>query len=119
MTSSKPRRWRRILKRLIVTLIVLAIPLIFGVFPYLFAILVTNASTRPIDRQLTGTPAAFGAEFNDVTFHTSDGVTISGWLLPSRDKRVTIVYSHGLFRSRRELLKRAVDLWKMGYGALL
>jgi pimeloyl-ACP methyl ester carboxylesterase len=46
-------------------------------------------------------------------------VKISGWLLPSRDKHATIVYSHGLFRSRRELLDRAIDLWKLGYGALL
>ncbi|MGH9827175.1 MAG: alpha/beta hydrolase, partial [Blastocatellia bacterium] len=32
---------------------------------------------------------------------------------------VTIIYSHGLFRSRREMLERAVKLWKLGYGALL
>jgi fermentation-respiration switch protein FrsA (DUF1100 family) len=81
--------------------------------------LVTNAGTRPMDQQLTETPATFGAEFKDVEFQTSDGVTISGWLLPSREKKVTIIYSHGLFRSRRELLKRAVDLWKLGYGTLL
>ena len=116
---SKPRRWRRILKRVTLTLLVLAVVLIFGVFPYLVALLVTGAGTRPMDQQLTETPATFGAEFKDVEFHTSDGVNISGWLLPSKDKRVTIIYSHGLFRSRRELLKRAVDLWKLGYGALL
>jgi pimeloyl-ACP methyl ester carboxylesterase len=116
---SKPRRWRRILKRLTITLLVLAVVLIFGVFPYLIAMLVTNAGTRPMDQQLTETPATFGAEFKDVEFQTSDGVTISAWLLPGRDKKITIIYSHGLFRSRRELLKRAVDLWKLGYGALL
>ena len=124
MTSSKasrlkPGRWRRILKRTVLTLIALAALLIFGIFPYLVARLVTSAGTRPMDRQLTETPATFGAEFKDVEFHTSDGVTISAWLLPGKDKKATIVYSHGLFRSRRELLKRAVDLWKMGYGALL
>jgi pimeloyl-ACP methyl ester carboxylesterase len=100
-------------------LIVLAVVLIFGVFPYLFALLITNAGTRPIDRQLTENPATFGAEFKDVEFHTTDGVNISAWLLPSKGKNLTIIYSHGLFRSRRELLKRAVDLWKLGYGALL
>jgi cephalosporin-C deacetylase-like acetyl esterase len=100
-------------------LLVLAVVLIFGVFPFLVTRLVTSAGTRPMDRQLTETPATYGAQFTDVEFHTSDGVNISAWLLPSRDKKVTIVYSHGLFRSRRELLKRAVDLWKLGYGALL
>ena len=72
-----------------------------------------------MDRQLTTTPASLGAEYKDVEFQTSDGVTISGWLLPSRETGATIIYSHGLFRSRRELLDRAVELWRLGYGALL
>ena len=68
-----------------------------------------GATTRPRDRGLSDTPATYGAEFKDVEYQTADGVTISAWLLPSRDKRATIIYSHGLFRSRRELLERAVD----------
>lgn len=117
--NKKPRRWWRILKRVLLTLLVLAVILVYGVFPYLLARLVTTAGTRTADRQLTTTPADFGAEFRDVEFTTSDGVRISGWLLPSRGKQTTLVYSHGLFRSRRELLERAMDLWKLGYGALL
>jgi len=115
----KPRRWLRILKRVIVILLILAVVLVFGVFPYWFSSVITQAGTRPRDRQLTETPANFGAQFKDVEFETSDNVKISGWLLPSRDKHATIVYSHGLFRSRRELMERAIDLWKLGYGALL
>ena len=116
--KSRPR-WRRILKRVVITLIVLAVVLVFGVFPWGLAALVTGARTRPMDRNLTETPANFGAQFKDVEFQTSDGVRISGWLVPSGDKHTTIVYSHGLFRSRRELLERAADLWRQGYGALL
>ena len=115
----KPRRWLRILKRLLLVVIVLAVILVYGVMPYLLARLVTGASTRPADRQLSTTPASLGAEFRDVEFMTSDGIRISAWLLPSRGMQATIVYSHGLFRSRREVLERAVDLWKRGYGALL
>ena len=119
--TQKPRRprWRRILKRVLVTLVILALVMIFGVFPVGLAMLVTGAKTRPMDRNLTETPATFGVQFKDVEFQTSDGVKISGWLVPSRDKRATIVYSHGLFRSRRELLDRAVELIRLGYGALL
>ncbi|MEK6324885.1 MAG: alpha/beta hydrolase [Acidobacteriota bacterium] len=116
--KSRPR-WRRILKRVIITLVVLTLVLVFGVFPLGFAMLVTNAKTRPMDRNLTETPADFGAQFKDVEFQTADGVRISGWLMPSRDKHATIIYSHGLFRSRRELLERAMELWRLGYGALL
>jgi len=115
----KPPRWRRILKRVIISLIIVAIVLVFGVFPWGLAALVTSARTRPMDRGLTETPANFGAQFKDIEFQTSDGVKISGWLVPSGDKHATIIYSHGLFRSRRELLERAMDLWKLGYGALL
>lgn len=107
------------MKRIVITLIVIVIVLLFGVFPWGFAMLVTGAKTRPMDRKLTDTPANFSAQFRDVEFQTSDGVKISGWLVPSDDKHTTIVYSHGLFRSRRELLERAMDLWKLGYGALL
>jgi pimeloyl-ACP methyl ester carboxylesterase len=119
--SPKARRprWRRILKRVLITVVILAVVLVFGVLPWGFAALVTSAGTRPMDRNLTETPASFSAQFKDVEFQTSDGVRISGWLMPSRDKHTTIVYSHGLFRSRRELLKRAVELWRLGYGALL
>lgn len=119
--ASKPRppRWRRILKRVIVSLIILGVILFFGVIPFGLAMLVTSARTRPMDRKLTETPAEFGAQFKDVEFGTADGVRISAWLVPSRGEHATIVYSHGLFRSRRELLERAMDLSKMGYGALL
>jgi pimeloyl-ACP methyl ester carboxylesterase len=106
-------------KRIVITLVVIIIVLLFGVFPWGFAMLITNAKTRPMDRKLTETPANFGAAFKEVEFQTSDGVNIAGWLVPSGDKHATIIYSHGLFRSRRELLERAVDLWKLGYGALL
>ncbi|HWP43009.1 MAG TPA: alpha/beta fold hydrolase [Blastocatellia bacterium] len=117
--ARRPRRWWRILKRMMIALGVIVIVLVFGVFPYWVAGLATGAKTRPADRLLTETPATFGAEYKDVEFQTSDGVRISGWLLASRDRRATIIYSHGLFRSRRELLPRAIDLWRLGYGALL
>lgn len=118
-THRRPRRWLRILKRVVITLLIIVVILVFGVFPYWLSSVVAGAGTRPMDRQLTSTPSDLGAQFKDIEFQTSDGVKISGWLLPSRDKQTTIVYSHGLFRSRRELLDRAVDLWKLGYGALL
>src|ERR1041385_4319328 len=93
--TRRPRRWWRILKRLLIVVIVLLLVLIYGVLPYGFARLVTSAGTRPLDKALTNTPATYGATFQDVEFQTADGVKISGWLLPSRDKRTTIIFSHG------------------------
>jgi fermentation-respiration switch protein FrsA (DUF1100 family) len=104
---------------LIFSILIIAALLLFGAFPFWLSAIVTGASTRSMDRALTETPATFGAKYKDVEFQTADGVKISGWYLPSAGKGVTIVYSHGLFRSRRELLERAMDLCKRGYGALL
>jgi len=108
-TAEKPKRprWRRILKRVVITLIILVVILLFGVIPWGLAALVTSAGTRPMDRGLTETPATFGFQFKDIEFQTSDRVRISGWLVPARGKHTTIIYSHGLFRSRRELLEGA------------
>ncbi|PYP89669.1 MAG: hypothetical protein DMF61_03090 [Blastocatellia bacterium AA13] len=116
--STRPR-WRKWLKRILISLAIIIVVLVFGVLPYLFSVLVTSAGTRPMDRALTETPADYGLEFKDVEFRTSDGIVISAWFIPSKSKQTTIVYSHGLFRSRRELLDRAMNLCKRGYGALL
>lgn len=123
LLSAKPdgtrRRWSRILLRVVLALVFIFIVIVYVVFPIWFSSIATNAKTRSLDRQLTETPSDFQAEYRDVEFQTSDGVKISAWLMPSRAKHATIVYSHGLFRSRRELLERAVELWRLGYGALL
>ncbi|HJQ22423.1 MAG TPA: alpha/beta hydrolase [Blastocatellia bacterium] len=117
--TKRRRRWLIWLRRVIITLIVIFIALIYVVFPLWASGLVTRATTRPMDRRLTATPRDYKADYRDVEFTTADGVRLSGWLLPSRDHHATIIFSHGLFRSRRELLERAVDLWRLGYGALL
>jgi pimeloyl-ACP methyl ester carboxylesterase len=117
--KTKPRRRFKWLRRIVITLIVLFLALLYVVFPLWASSLMTHATTRPMDRRLTTTPKDLQADYKDVEFTAADGVRLSGWLLPSRDKRVTIIFSHGLFRSRRELLERAVDLWRLGYGALL
>ncbi|MFL6216150.1 MAG: alpha/beta hydrolase [Blastocatellia bacterium] len=117
--KTRPRRRFKWLRRIVITLVVIFLALLYVVFPLWASSLVTHATTRPMDRRLTTTPKDKQADYKDIEFAAADGVRLSGWLLPSRDKHVTIIFSHGLFRSRRELLERAVDLWRLGYGALL
>ncbi|HEY6328275.1 MAG TPA: alpha/beta fold hydrolase [Blastocatellia bacterium] len=117
--TKKSRRWLKWLARIAVTVLALLLLFLFVVVPYLLAGLATHATTRPMDRALTATPSDYGLKFQDIEFQTPDGVKISGWLIPSAGKHATIIYSHGLFRSRRELLARAADLCHLGYGALL
>jgi predicted MFS family arabinose efflux permease/pimeloyl-ACP methyl ester carboxylesterase len=97
---------------------VVTIALIGLGFPYAVSFLVTKAKTRPDELARTDTPRAYGAEYEDVTFDSS-GITLSGWYLPSRTKQISVVMTHGLFRSRYEMLERAIAMWKLGYGVLL
>jgi predicted MFS family arabinose efflux permease/pimeloyl-ACP methyl ester carboxylesterase len=89
--------------------------------PYLLSFLITKAGTRPDERRRTDTPAAHGANFEPVAFTSTDGNTLSGWYLPAQGegRRVTFILTHGLFRSRYEMLERGLALWREGYGVLL
>jgi predicted MFS family arabinose efflux permease/pimeloyl-ACP methyl ester carboxylesterase len=98
--------------------VIAALILVLGL-PWMLSILVTKAGTRPDERNRPDTPATLGAQFEDVSFQSSDGNSVSGWWLPASDRRTTIVMTHGLFRSRWELLPRAVDFWNRGYAVLV
>ena len=91
----------------------------FLLLPWLLSFAITKAGTRPDERARTDTPAAHGATFEDASFTSEDGVRLSGWYLPSRGRGVSIVLTHGLFRSRHEMLERGLRLWREGYGVLL
>lgn len=98
---------------------IVAVLIVILGLPWMLSILVTKAGTRPDERNRPDTPATLGATFEDVTFPTLDGNTVSGWWLEGSERRTTIVMTHGLFRSRWEILQRAVDFWKKGYAVLV
>jgi pimeloyl-ACP methyl ester carboxylesterase len=101
--------------------VALALVLLITVgLPWLLSFAITKAGTRPGERDRTDTPAAEGATFEQIAFTSTDGNTLSGWYLPARgEQRVTIILTHGLFRSRYEMLERGLDLWSAGYAVLL
>jgi predicted MFS family arabinose efflux permease/pimeloyl-ACP methyl ester carboxylesterase len=104
--------------------VVLALVLIATVgLPWLLSFAITKAGTRPGERDRTDTPAAHGATYESVSFTSTDGNTLSGWYLPAsgagQRRGVTFVMTHGLFRSRYEMLERGLALWREGYGVLL
>ncbi|HEX8071851.1 MAG TPA: MFS transporter [Pyrinomonadaceae bacterium] len=111
-------RRRRVVRKLAYAVVVLVVVLVVG-FPWLLSFAVTKAGTRPDERRRTDTPAVAGVPYEDVTFDTADGNRLSGWYLPARTHAVNVVMTHGLFRSRYELLERGVELWRAGYGVLL
>jgi pimeloyl-ACP methyl ester carboxylesterase len=116
--SRDQTRGRRIVRKLAGALVALLL-VVFLVLPWLLSFAITKAGTRPDERVRVDTPAAQGATFEDVSFTSSDGIKLSGWYLPSRTHQLTVVMTHGLFRSRYETLDRGVRLWRAGYGVLL
>ncbi len=70
---------------------------------------------------LTESPKDYGIpNYQDVTFTTSDGVTLAGWWLPVKGKtQGTVILTHGVFKNRQQVMGRAAFLWKLGYQVLL
>lgn len=125
-SQKPPRRFngRSIARKMIAVVLALILLITIGL-PMLLSFAITKAGTRPGERDRTDTPAAEGVSFEDVSFVSTDGNTLSGWYLPAaaaasgKQQGVTIVLTHGLFRSRYEMLERGLALWRAGYGVLL
>jgi alpha-beta hydrolase superfamily lysophospholipase len=109
------KHWKRIVLGIFVAVVVF---LLVGV-PYMLAVMVSRAGTRPRDRALTSSPADYGLEFEEVHFSSKDGVNLAGWFLSGGSRGTVVILGHGLFRSRREVLDRASFLRQQGYDALL
>lgn len=114
-TYIKKVTWKTRIVEIVVTLVLL----VTIILPWTVSFLITKANTRPDERFRTETPAQYGAEYKDIEFKSSDGNKLLGWYLPSRTQKITFVMTHGMFRSRYEMLDRSIDLWKEGYGVLL
>ena len=77
------------------------------------------AATNPPRPQLgSRTPADLGLTYRDVGFRADDGVRLSGWFIPSRN-RATVVLLHGAGSTRSNVLDHAGVLARHGYGVLL
>jgi fermentation-respiration switch protein FrsA (DUF1100 family) len=83
------------------------------------ASLVAEQTTlHPARRALGPTPAARGMAYEDVSFKTSDGLTLRGWWIPGA-RHQTIVMIHGLSNNRSEPFNKAGYLHQAGYNLLV
>jgi fermentation-respiration switch protein FrsA (DUF1100 family) len=74
-----------------------------------------DAFLHPARHLPAETPADRGLEYRDVEFASTDGITLRGWYLPSRNG-AAIIAGHGIGGSR--LLEPADMLSRHGYGVL-
>jgi pimeloyl-ACP methyl ester carboxylesterase len=115
----KSRKRGHILKLTAAVYGISVVVLIFGVGPFVMARFVADAGSRPMDANLSETPGEWKIPFIEISFLAKDGVRLSGWFVAPRGRHTVVIYSHGLFRSRHEVLDRAMKLCRLGYGALL
>ena len=46
-------------------------------------------------REVSLTPAEIGLDFEDVHFHSGDGVLLNGWYVPAKNAAFTVLFCHG------------------------
>jgi pimeloyl-ACP methyl ester carboxylesterase len=88
------------------------------VLPVAGSFLITNSRFQYRERGPT-TPEAVGLPVTDVSFTSSDGIPLKGWWNTGDSSFPVIILVHGLNRSRLEMLERAADSNRRGYGILL
>ncbi len=45
--------------------------------------------------EITQTPDQYGLKYEDIMFETEDKVSVNGWIVPSPDSRITVIFCHG------------------------
>src|SRR5215471_13957753 len=115
MNRATVKRW---VKRVAIGIISLVAILLFVVFPVAASFLITNSRFHFRERGPT-TPEAVGLSVTPIDFTSSDGISLRGWWNAGDASLPIIIFVHGLNRSRVELLERAADASRRGYGVLL
>jgi uncharacterized protein len=64
------------------------------------------------------TPAAQGLAFEDIRFAASDGVILSGWLVPHSQARANVIFCHGHGRNRGHVAGLLPTLHALGLNVL-
>ena len=110
-TLARVRRWPARMLVVICSVVLLAL----GLFVVGQAVAATNV---PRTRLGTTTPAQLGMEYSEVRMETSDGVSVAGWYVPSRNG-AAVVLRHGSGSTRSATLPHAAVLARHGYGVLM
>ena len=105
-------------KRIVLAVLVFVGLILFVLLPIGGSFLITNSRFRFPER---GPQLAedVGLQVDNVEFASSDGIALKGWWDSGQADQPVVIFSHGLNRSRLELLERAGEARKRGYGVFL
>ena len=116
---SRRRIWQ-IIRNVLLTLAVLAAGFFLLFVPWFVVNIGTKGRYHYPDPNDGKTPISYGMNFKWVEFPSSDGIVLKGWYVPAASAaRGTIVYCHGLNRTRIEMLPMAAFGHQLGYNGLL
>jgi alpha-beta hydrolase superfamily lysophospholipase len=116
---SKRRIWQ-IIRNVTLILTALAAAFLFLFVPWFFGRIGTTGRYHYPDLNDGKTPRSYGMDFKWVEFPSDDGVVLRGWYIPATGPaHGTIVYCHGLNRTRIEMLPMAAFGHQLGYDGLL
>jgi pimeloyl-ACP methyl ester carboxylesterase len=108
-------RW---LRRLMFAVLTFVSIVLFVVLPVGGSFLITNSRFRFPERG-PRTAEEVGLPVEPAEFSSSDGIPLRGWWSSGDPSKPVIIFCHGLNRSRLELLQRAAESNRRGYGVLL
>jgi|GEM_PF-713187 hypothetical protein len=97
--------------------VVVILLIIFAAIPFAISTLLTGGTGGR--RSAQKTPNDYQVPYEDVTLMTSDGLRIESWYLPQEAGQGTIIYCHGLFQQRSEMIDQAIFMHKQGYRGLM
>jgi fermentation-respiration switch protein FrsA (DUF1100 family) len=110
----------KIVRNVLLMLAVLVAAFFFIVVPWFFTSIVTHRQYHFRDPNDGKTPKSYNLDFRWIEFTSPDGISLKGWYIPAEGTaRGTIVYCHGLNRTRIEMLPDAVFGHSLGYNGLL
>jgi uncharacterized protein len=108
----------RRLKRTSVAL-VLIFTTVLGLVYAGISLFIADRLTRPTNRPLAIDPRNVSADAEAWSTRTTDGITLRGWFLPTKDRRHLIVLVHGMWSSWLEMAALGRDLHHKGFDVLL
>ncbi|HEV2351458.1 MAG TPA: alpha/beta hydrolase [Terriglobia bacterium] len=114
---------RKIFKWFLFTFLCCFFIFFYGVVPWFLTGITTSSGFHFHDPNDGKTPKDFGMDFHPIEFHSTDGILLKGWYIPAAadpsKARGTIVYAHGLNRTRIEMLPYAAFGHSLGYNGVL
>jgi len=87
-----------------------------------FAAILTVFQSRLVyfpERAIAATPDAIGLSYESVSFETSDGVKLSGWLVPAQESRSVVLFCHGNAGNISHRLESIDVFYRLGLSVLI